>query len=138
MATSTAKIAIGVGCGILLAVGALMATCAGCVAIGAKGVVDAEKAKKEALAQVEFEDVEGNKEHGYIKIAGKVRNKGTAPVSFVKVGVDLLDANGKVLDTDWTYAVSGEALEPGAAKSFDMLVPIDTRMEEFRYYVATD
>lgn len=138
MATSAVKIAIGVGCGILLAVGALMATCAGCVAIGAKGVVDAEKAKKEALAQVEFEEVEGNKGHGYIKIAGKVRNKGTAPVSFVKVGVDLLDSNGNILDTDWTYAVGGEALQPGAAKSFDMHVPMDKRMKEYRYYVVTD
>lgn len=138
MATSAAKIAIGVGCGILLAVGALMATCAGCVAIGAKGVADAEKAKKEALAQIEFEEVEGNERHDYIKISGKVRNKGTTSVSFVKVGVDLLDANGNTLDTDWTYAVGSEALQPGAAKSFDMHVPMDKRMREYRYYVMTD
>ena len=36
--------------------------------------------------------------------------------------VSLKDYSGKVIDTDWTYAVDSTWLDPGESKSFEMMI----------------
>ena len=52
--------------------------------------------------------------------------------------MEWLDANGKVLDTDTTYAVGSDGLRPGGAKSFTIMTSADKRMKRFRYKIVTD
>ena len=97
-----------------------------------------ENEKKAALRSISFEDVNGELGRSYMEIEGKVRNNGNRKVDYVKVGVEWLDKNGKVVDTDWTYAVSSEGLRPGGAKSFRVSTRLDKRAERFRYYILED
>jgi membrane protein implicated in regulation of membrane protease activity len=66
--------------------------------------------KKTALSAIVFEDIKGYIDGNYMYLEGKVRNNGDSTVEYVKVGVEWLDKNGTVLDTDWTFAVAGEGL----------------------------
>jgi hypothetical protein len=59
-------------------------------------------------------------------------------VEFVKVQVEYYDKAGRVLATDWTYAVGGEELAPGAAKSFEIMTAADSRIKTFRCKVLTE
>jgi len=136
MASTTLKIALGVGCGIVLGVGALFVACTGCVAMVGHGMNEAKAKKSSALSHIEFEDVQGSRDGGYVKVRGKVRNNGPESVDFVKVQVDILDSSKKVIDTDSTYAVSSEGLAPGAAKSFEVMVRADDRMDSFKYHIV--
>ncbi len=144
MATSTSfwKIAFGVGCGILLAVGLVFgvvaASCTALVGSVATGMAESEDARLEALASIEFEEVEGRRDGDFFKIRGYVRNNGDTSVDFVKVGVELLNENGDVLDTDWSFAVSGEGLDPGGRKSFDIMTRTSSGVTNFKYFIKTD
>jgi hypothetical protein len=138
MATTATKIALGVGCGILIAFGAMFATCAGCVAFVGKNMADTQLAKKAALAQVDFEDVKGERDGNYFIVTGKVRNKGEKAVSYVKVAAENLDKSGNVVDSNWTFAVASENLAPGDAKSFRIMIPYDKKAKNFRYFVKPD
>ncbi len=94
-----------------------------------------ETEKANALARVELEELNGHIDGSYMYCKGKVRNLGTSSVKFVKVQVEWLDKSGNILDTDFTYAVGGEELAPGAAKSFSMMTPADHRMKRYRCVV---
>ena len=98
-------------------------------------LTEQKKLKHEALSKIDFEDVEGYIDGSYMYCKGRIRNNGESTVNF---GVEWLDENGKVLDTDWTYAVSVEELHPGVAKSFKILTPADKRMKMFRYFIMRD
>ena len=100
------------------------------------GIAKREEATKAALSAVTFEEVQGYIDGDYMYLKGKVRNAGSSTVDSVKVGVDWLDQAGTVLDTDYTYAVSGQGLEPGGAKSFEIMTRADLRMKKYRYYVV--
>jgi len=97
-----------------------------------------QKEKQNAISAISFEEVEATSQGNYMYCKGKVRNNGTTPLSYVKVGVEWLDGRDKILDTDFTYAVSSEGLQPGAAKSFSIMSEADGRMKRFRYYVIRD
>ena len=71
-------------------------------------------------------------------VEGKVRNKGIRRVENVKVSVEWMDKNGKVLDTDWTYAVSSVGLRPGGAKSFRISTRLDKKAERFWCRIIKD
>jgi len=101
-------------------------------------VSESRQEKKAALSAIVFEDVEGYVDGDYMYLKGKVRNSGPAEVDFVRVEVEWLDATGTVLDTDSTFAVSGQGLAPGGAKSFQIMTPADHRMKRFRYHVKED
>lgn len=78
-------------------------------------------------------------EFGYATIEGTVKNEGSVAVEFVQVKVMLLN-NGEVVDTDSTYAVGNEGLEPGEQTTFDWLFsnPPDfdqCRAQIFDYHV---
>lgn len=60
------------------------------------------------------------------KIAeGTVTNNGSKTVYYVKVKVAFKNISGTTIDTDWTYAVSSEGLEPGESKKFSVSVKKD-------------
>lgn len=60
------------------------------------------------------------------KIAeGTVTNTGSRTVYYVKVKVAFKDNSGTSIDTNWTYAVSSEGLEPGESKKFSVSVKKD-------------
>lgn len=94
--------------------------------------------KKSALSAIAFEEVRGYIDGDYMYCKGKVRNNGTEEVDFIKVEVEWLDSAGKVLETDHTYAVAGEGLRPGGAKTFEIMSPADQRMKQYRYYIRED
>ena len=75
-------------------------------------------------------NIEGN----FMYFKGKIRNNGNATVDFVKVKIEWLDDSNNVLDSDWTYAVSGEGLRSGAAKTFEIMSTADRRMKQYRYW----
>jgi hypothetical protein len=102
------------------------------------GIADTQQAKKAALSSIGFEDVTSYVDGGYMYCKGTVRNNGSTPVDYVKVQVEWLDGAGTVLDTDYTFAVSGENLKPGGAKSFEIMSEADSRMKQFRYNVMQD
>lgn len=49
----------------------------------------------------------------YITATGTVTNNGSRTVRFVEVKAAFKNSSGKVVDTDWTYAVGSEGLSPG-------------------------
>jgi hypothetical protein len=94
--------------------------------------------KPTALASLDFEDVKGYRDGDYFYVKGRIRNNGSVAVTYVKVEVELLDKSGRVMDTDWTYAVSSEKLRPGAAKSFETMTAVDFHVESYRYKILRD
>ena len=59
--------------------------------------------------------------YGYYTFTGTVQNFLHRTVKFVKVKLELLDSNGKVVDTDWTYAVGVEGLNYRDSKPFEII-----------------
>ena len=97
-----------------------------------------EEERREALRNVVIEDVKGELGGTSMVVEGKVRNKGIRRVENVKVSVEWMDKNGKVLDTDWTYAVSSVGLRPGGAKSFRISTRLDKKAERFWCRIIKD
>jgi len=93
-------------------------------------------AAAESLAGCDIEETEVRNEDGYMYLQGKVRNNGDRPVEFIKIRVEWLDADGVVLDSDWTYAIGGEGLRSGSAKGFEVMTPYDDRMEKYRCWLS--
>jgi hypothetical protein len=91
-----------------------------------------------ALRHVSFEDVKGYLDGDYFYVKGRVRNNGSSSVTYVKVQVELLDKSGTVMNTDWTYAVAGEELAPGAAKTFETMTEGDSRIKSYRYKILVE
>lgn len=75
--------------------------------------------------------------HDFVTVTGRVRNNARRAISAIKVTVEYLDRNGKILDTDSTYAVAFEALKPGAAKSFQIMTRIPDGFAKYRYWVES-
>ena len=94
--------------------------------------------KREALRNISFEDVAGEFGRHFMVVEGKIRNKGIKTVENVKVGVEWTDKNGKSIDKEWRYVVTGEGLSPGEAKSFSISTPLDKKAERFRHYIIGD
>ena len=65
------------------------------------------------------------------KVYGTVTNNTSRTVKFVKVKISLLDKDGKVIDTDTTYACGSEGLAPGESSKFDCYISKDSRTEKF-------
>ncbi len=62
-----------------------------------------------------------SKNHGYYTFKGSVENFLQRTVKFVRVKLELLDGNGKVVDTDWTYAVGIEGLNFRDSTRFEIM-----------------
>ena len=55
----------------------------------------------------------------YDYVRGSVKNSGDIPIRYFKVRAEFLDKKGRVVDTDYTN--SGERLEPGQRKKFEIM-----------------
>ncbi len=124
--------------GPLMVLGLMFFTCSACVVGVANEMAETQKVKQEALLDLMLEEVRCDLEKNWIYVRGKVRNKGSASVDFVKVGVGWRDSAGTVVDTDYTFVVSREALAPEAAKSFEIMTSRDRRASECTSYIMTD
>lgn len=82
--------------------------------------VEAERREQQRILDVWYDldisDVDG---YNNKKISGTLTNNSDYTVYFVKVKFIFSDSGGKVIDTDSTYAVGGEGLEPGESCKFD-------------------
>ena len=56
------------------------------------------------------------------KCSGTITNIGNTTYRFVQVKGAFKDSSGKVVDTDWTYAVGSEGLAPGESSTFEMWI----------------
>ena len=52
--------------------------------------------------------------------------------------VSFKNSSGTVIDTDWTYAVGGEGLEPGESKKFTCYVDYDSRVTNVTAEILDD
>ena len=140
--SSFGKIVLGVGCGVVLAVLAMLGMCTMCVgkvAVDASQHIEKQKQEKQqALAALRIDDLEGEKDGEWMKIRGRVHNAGTSAVTYVKIEAQFLDARGNVVDTDWTYAVTSEPLQPGESRSFDIMQRTGRKASRYRVSVMTD
>ena len=97
-----------------------------------------KKERKEALRNISFEDVTAEFGRYFMVVEGKIRNKGIRRIENVKVGVEWMDKNGAVVDTDRAYAVGYEGIDPGGEKSFSISTRLDKKAERFRHYIIED
>lgn len=65
------------------------------------------------------------------KVYGTVTNNTSYTVKFVKVKVSMKDADGKVIDTETTYACGDEGLKPGESTKFDCYIKKDSKTKSF-------
>lgn len=80
------------------------------------------------LLYMKVSDVRVSHSGNYAYISGTITNNGTSSIRYVKVKASCENSSGKVIDTDWTYAVDSSWLDPGESKSFEMMVK-DTNKE---------
>lgn len=66
------------------------------------------------------------KGYSYIYCKGTITNTGKMTYNFVKIKGMFKDSTGRVVDTDWTYAVGSVGLSPDESKTFSVSVPIDS------------
>lgn len=74
-------------------------------------------------------DLEWDNNSSYNVCVGKVKNTGKETYYFVEVKGTFEDSAGNVLDTDWTYVVGSEGLEPGESASFRLSVDRDYNID---------
>ena len=65
------------------------------------------------------------------KVYGTVTNNTLYTVKFVKVKVSMKDADGKVIDTETTYACGAEGLKPGESTKFECYIKKDSKAISF-------
>jgi hypothetical protein len=120
MATSATKVALGVGCGILLAVAIVMGSCVACFGYGASKVANEMEKQDQAKSQLVLEegwefamgDVTG-------KVRGKVRNASDRQFNSVMIEFNLYDESGNQVGTAMDTVSN---LEPGKTWSFEAQV----------------
>lgn len=139
---SIGKIILGVGCGVILAVVVLMGACSilvGKAALDVETSMQEEAAKKRALlAQIKIKDLDSETSSGYVTIRGKACNEGPEAASFLKIGFEYLNKLGQVVDSDFTYASSTDAIQPGACKEFSTMKRNSNDWEKYRARVLTE
>lgn len=139
---SIGKIILGVGCGVVLAVAVMMGACSlfvGKTALDVNKAMEDEKARKSAaLAAIKISDLESETSAGFVTIRGRACNEGSQPATFVKIGCDYLNKGGVVVNSDFTYASSSDAIQPGACKEFTLMERNSDKWERYRTYVMAD
>jgi hypothetical protein len=103
-----------------------------------KGVQKVEEDKRATISNLVFEDVIGSRDGSYMYLKGRVRNNGTTAADFIKVQVSWLDKQGTIIDTGETFVSGLDKLQPGAAKSFEIMTPANPKMARFSYKFASD
>jgi hypothetical protein len=134
------KIGIGIFIGFLLMMGACAACFVGTMNRTLNDSTALETRNREAAAArtLMLEDVTGKKEHGFFTVTGRVKNTGNEPASFVKVNIEYLDKNDKVLDSDSTYAVGADTIAPGNSKVFTIMSGEVRGVIKYRCFIYKD
>lgn len=92
-----------------------------------------QQAKQEYLDKnpIEFTNLGWDSNSLYTIATGSVTNIGNKTVKFVTIKVSFKDKNGNVIDTDSTYAVGSEGLEPGESSKWTASVDRDYSIESY-------
>ena len=90
--------------------------------------------KNEKLLNIAISDLSDERKRAFYYVRGRVTNNGDEPVKLVQVGVDYLNADGDVVETDSTFAVSLDALAPGASKSFEIMTQSNPALDTYKSY----
>ena len=79
---------------------------------------------------LEFSNVRITHNSLFTVCTATLTNNGRRTYTFVEVKGKFKDSSGKVLDTDWTYAVGSEGLAPGESTTFEVSVDKDWNIKE--------
>jgi hypothetical protein len=131
-------VASGVIMMILVLTAAPIATLGAFAFAFSNGLQKVQQDKRATLANLVFEDVGGSRDGSYMYLKGRVRNNGTTAADFIKVQVSWLDKQGTIIDTGETFVTGLDKLQPGAAKSFEIMTPANPKMARFSYKFASD
>lgn len=80
--------------------------------------------------ELKISNVTLSKNSSYTNAEGTITNNSDQTVSYVKIKGSFKNSSGTVVDTDWTYAVGSEGLEPGESCTWRMSVKKDTSIKE--------
>lgn len=75
--------------------------------------------------QLRISNISLSSNSSYTIAEGTITNNSDETVSYVKIKGSFETSSGKVVDTDWTYAVGSEGLEPGESCKWRMSVSKD-------------
>lgn len=75
-----------------------------------------------------FSDTNVSKNGSYTICTATITNNGKKTYTFIEVKGKFKDSTGTTLDTDWTYAVGSEGLEPGESATFRLSVSKNTNI----------
>ncbi|MEM5009234.1 FxLYD domain-containing protein [Niallia taxi] len=70
---------------------------------------------------IEITDHKVSMDGNFITIKGSVKNNSSSPVTFVKLKVNYMDENNKVVNTEEAYVNSSDELLPDEQKSFNIM-----------------
>lgn len=92
-----------------------------------------DEERREAIRSksVIVESLNHSSSGNYYEVYGTVTNNTLYTVKFVKVKVSMNDKDGKVIDTETTYACGDEGLKPGESTKFECYIEKDSRAESF-------
>jgi hypothetical protein len=82
-----------------------------------------------AATALKISGVKVTSNSSYTICTGTIKNNGEQSYDFVKVKGAFTTSTGTVVDTDWTYAVGAEGLDPGESTTFRMSVTKDGRIK---------
>ena len=97
--------------------------------IGSSGNLTTDKPTENAYDVLKFSNLEIESNSSYKVCTGSLSNTGKKTYNFVKVKGIFKDSAGTVVDTDWTYVVGSEGIEPGETKTFRLSVPMNTKID---------
>ena len=75
-----------------------------------------------------FSNINVSKNSSYTVCTATITNNGRKTYTFIEVKGKFKDSSGTILDTDWTYAVGSEGLEPGESATFRLSVSKNTNI----------
>lgn len=82
-------------------------------------LIGAFDTKSDYIGKMEIQKGDWTRERDYSYVRGRVKNGGDKTVTYFEITALYKDASGTVLDTDYTN--SGETLQPGMSKEFEIM-----------------
>ena len=79
-----------------------------------------------------FYDLSGTTKGNYATVTGRVKNESKYTYTYVRVKAIFMNKDEEVLDTNWTYLVGDEGIEPQESKTFSVSVPKNKSITKFQ------
>lgn len=105
---------------------------------GEEGESEKPQVVSRPVFSIAIENATSSTDDKHMTFRAEVRNTGTESVKQIKVTVNWLDAEGKPLRSDSTFAVLGEDLAAGQSRQFSIISPVDDRMRGYEYGVSSE